>query len=613
MKIALIGFGEVGQTFAAGFLKNDGVSISAFDIAFGHNAALRDRAEALGVEAAGSAALAAVGADVIVSAVTADQCEAVAQEASTYLSAEQILFDVNSASPNTKRRAAQHITARGGSYVEGAVMAAVLAPKLAVPILGGGVRAVELADKLNPLGMNITPVATEIGEASATKLCRSIMIKGWRPDLGLRCCREKGGRGKGCLCQPGRNFPIHRLAGTGGCHGRARSPAWDTARRRDAGGGRHAGGNGLRERPRAGGGGPSGAGCAGEPQALSPGAMDIGGMVMQTGIRCMLMRGGTSKGAYFLADDLPSEVEARDRILLEVMGSPDPRQVDGVGGAHPLTSKVAIVSRSTMEGCDVDFLFCQVVVDKPVVDTSPNCGNILAGVAPFAIERGLVEAEDGITRVVVRTINTGTVAELEVQTPGRRVRYDGDARIDGVPGTSAPISIDFRDAAGSMCGSLLPTGNAVDVVDGVEVTLIDNGMPVIVLAAESVGRTGQEPRDQLDKDLELKARLERIRLAAGPMMNLETSRAKLCLRLPWSLHRWPAATSPPAALSRMNAIPPSVSSPPSRWRRPVCCRDRPPIVSRVSIPAKTRPSASNIRPANSVCGWCWKDLRIDLT
>ncbi|SMD01686.1 4-oxalomesaconate tautomerase [Rhizobium sp. RU36D] len=241
---------------------------------------------------------------------------------------------------------------------------------------------------------------------------------------------------------------------------------------------------------------------------------------MQTGIRCMLMRGGTSKGAYFLAEDLPSDLESRDRLLLEVMGSPDPRQVDGVGGAHPLTSKVAIVSRSTEPGCDIDFLFCQVVVDKPVVDTSPNCGNILAGVAPFAIERGLVEATDGTTRVVVRTINTGTVAELEVQTPGRRVRYDGDARIDGVPGTSAPVSIDFRDAAGSMCGSLLPTGNAVDLVDGVEATLIDNGMPVIVLAAESVGRTGQEPRDQLDKDTELKARLERIRLAAGPLMNL---------------------------------------------------------------------------------------------
>lgn len=241
---------------------------------------------------------------------------------------------------------------------------------------------------------------------------------------------------------------------------------------------------------------------------------------MVSAVRCMMMRGGTSKGAYFLSEDLPSDIAARDRLLLEVMGSPDPRQVDGIGGAHPLTSKVAIVSRSEAADCDIDFLFCQVVVDKPVVDTSPNCGNILAGVAPFAIERGLVEPRDGTTRVVVRTINTGTVAELDIQTPGGRVNYGGDARIDGVPGTAAPVSINFRDAAGSMCGSLLPTGNNVDIIDGVEVTLIDNGMPVIVLAASSVGRTGHEPREQLDKDTELKARLERIRLAAGPLMNL---------------------------------------------------------------------------------------------
>lgn len=241
---------------------------------------------------------------------------------------------------------------------------------------------------------------------------------------------------------------------------------------------------------------------------------------MVSAVRCMMMRGGTSKGAYFLAEDLPTDMAARDRLLLEVMGSPDPRQVDGIGGAHPLTSKVAIVSRSEGPDCDIDFLFCQVVVDKPVVDTSPNCGNILAGVAPFAIERGLIEARDGVTRVVVRTINTGTVAELDIQTPGGRVSYGGDARIDGVPGTAAPVSISFRDAAGSMCGSLLPTGNNVDIIDDVEVTLIDNGMPVIVLAASSVGRTGHEPREQLDKDTELKARLERIRLAAGPLMNL---------------------------------------------------------------------------------------------
>jgi 4-oxalomesaconate tautomerase len=241
---------------------------------------------------------------------------------------------------------------------------------------------------------------------------------------------------------------------------------------------------------------------------------------MQTGIRCMMMRGGTSKGAYFLAEDLPADIDARDQTLLALLGSPDARQVDGIGGAHPLTSKVAIVSRSKNPACDIDFLFCQVGVDKPIVDTTPNCGNILAGVPPFAIERGLVRAGDRETRVRVRTVNTGTIAELTVQTPQGRVNYAGEARIDGVPGTAAPIAIDFLDAAGSVCGSLLPTGNAVDRVAGVNVTLIDNGMPVIVLAADSVGRTGYEPRDQLNNDKELKRRLEEIRLTAGPLMNL---------------------------------------------------------------------------------------------
>lgn len=237
-------------------------------------------------------------------------------------------------------------------------------------------------------------------------------------------------------------------------------------------------------------------------------------------IRCMLMRGGTSKGAYFLAEDLPSDISHRDRILLQVMGSPDARQIDGIGGAHPLTSKVAIVSRSTDADCDIDFLFCQVGTAEPLVDTTPNCGNILAGVAPFAIERGLVRAEHPETRVKVKTINTGTIADILVQTPNGRVAYGGTARIDGVPGSAAPVAIDFLDAAGSVCGTLLPTGKAVDHVAGVDVTLIDNGMPVVVLRADAVGRTGYEPRDQLDKDRELKARLEEIRLAAGPLMTL---------------------------------------------------------------------------------------------
>jgi len=234
----------------------------------------------------------------------------------------------------------------------------------------------------------------------------------------------------------------------------------------------------------------------------------------------MVLRGGTSKGAYFVAEDLPSDPARRGALILSIMGSPDPRQVDGIGGAHPLTSKIAIVSTSPRPDCDVDFLFGQVVVNEPKIDFTPNCGNILAGVGPFAIERGLVRAEHPITRIRVHTVNTGTIAELTIQTPGGRVTYGGDARIDGVPGTAAPIAIAFLDAAGSVCGSLLPTGNPVDHVAGADVTMIDNGMPLVVLEAASVGRTGYEPREVLDKDAAIKARLEEIRLGAGKLMGL---------------------------------------------------------------------------------------------
>ena len=240
----------------------------------------------------------------------------------------------------------------------------------------------------------------------------------------------------------------------------------------------------------------------------------------QLAIPCMLIRGGTSKGAYFLRDDLPADIAARDALLLAVMGSPDKRQVDGLGGAHPLTSKVAIVSPSDEPGCDIDFLFAQVGVDTASVDTTPNCGNILAGIGPFALARGLVKASGARTTVRVRTINTGTIADLTMDTPDGEASAEGTARIDGVPGTSAPIDIGFLDAEGSVCGSLLPTGNVVDVIEGVPCTLIDNGMPVIVMRAADVGRSGYEPRDQLNEDAELKARIEAIRLAAGPLMNL---------------------------------------------------------------------------------------------
>ena len=232
------------------------------------------------------------------------------------------------------------------------------------------------------------------------------------------------------------------------------------------------------------------------------------------------MRGGTSKGAYFLASDLPNDSAERDRILLSVMGSPDPRQIDGIGGADPLTSKVAVISASTRPGIDVDYLFLQVWVDRAEVSDKQNCGNILAGVAPFAIERGLVRGCDPITKVRIFMVNTAQTVVATVQTPGGKPEYQGSARIDGVPGTAAPIPLSFSDTAGSTCGALLPTGRAVDVVNGVEVTCIDNGMPVVVMRASDLGRTGYETRDELDKDTELKGRVEAIRLKVGPMMNL---------------------------------------------------------------------------------------------
>ena len=234
----------------------------------------------------------------------------------------------------------------------------------------------------------------------------------------------------------------------------------------------------------------------------------------------MWMRGGTSKGGYFLKDDLPASDTARDKFLLRVMGSPDPRQIDGMGGADPLTSKIAVVSKSARPGIDVDYLFLQVFVDQAIVTDAQNCGNILAGVAPFAIERGLVETTGDATRVTIFMENTGQVAVATIQTPGGTITYAGDATIDGVPGSAAPVPLEFRDTAGSSCGALLPTGNAADTIEGVACTLIDNGMPCVVLRAVDVGATGYEDRDTLDAADTVKARIEAIRLKAGPLMNL---------------------------------------------------------------------------------------------
>ena len=236
------------------------------------------------------------------------------------------------------------------------------------------------------------------------------------------------------------------------------------------------------------------------------------------GIRCMLMRGGTSKGAYFLASDLPADPAERDDLLLRVMGSPDPKQIDGVGGAHPLTSKVAVVSPSQVPGVAVDYLFLQVMVDKPIVTDKQNCGNILAGIGPFAVERGLVPADRDETSVRIRMVNTDGIVTARFPTPGGRPRYDGDTAIDGVPGTAAPVVLDFEESGAG--GSVLPTGNVTDVFDGITVTCVDNGMPVVVVAAADFGKTGYESIPELEADEELNKRVQALRLEAGKAMGL---------------------------------------------------------------------------------------------
>lgn len=249
----------------------------------------------------------------------------------------------------------------------------------------------------------------------------------------------------------------------------------------------------------------------------------------------MLMRGGTSKGLYVLAEDLPSDDEARDRLLVRAMGSPDPRQIDGLGGAHTLTSKTAIISRSKHADADIDYLFGQVVIGEDRIAYSQNCGNILAGVGQFALERGLVTAEPGANQASVRIhmVNSKSLVSAQFPLEDGLPDYEGKAEIDGVPGTAAPVRLDFLDIAGSQCPALLPSGNVIDQIGGYDVSLIDYGMPVVVMRAENFGVTGTETPEELEGDGALKAKIEKLRLECGEAMGLgdvtEATVPKMCL------------------------------------------------------------------------------------
>ncbi len=235
----------------------------------------------------------------------------------------------------------------------------------------------------------------------------------------------------------------------------------------------------------------------------------------QLKIPCVFMRGGTSRGPYFIKSDLPDDIESRDKVLLAVMGSPDNRQIDGLGGADPVKSKVAMVSKSKEDGIDVDYHFAQVKVDEPIVDTKPSCGNMLIGVGPFSIERGLVEAQDGLTKVIIRDVNTGMKIEETVRTPNKIVSYEGDLKIDGVPNPGSPVDLSFLEVIGSKTKKLFPTGNKIDKINGIECSMVDSAMPVLFFRARDFGITGNESHIELNQKQDLIDKMNEIRIEVG--------------------------------------------------------------------------------------------------
>lgn len=240
----------------------------------------------------------------------------------------------------------------------------------------------------------------------------------------------------------------------------------------------------------------------------------------QIAIPFLFMRGGSSRGPYFQRKDLPQDRESLSAVLLAAIGSGQPLNIDGIGGGSAVTAKVAILSSSADPQCDIDYLFAQVGVMERSVDYAPTCGNILSGVGPAALEMGLIAAQGPETLVRIHCVNTGARVEARVQTPDGRPEYEGDASIDGVPGTAAPIALNFHDVVGSVTGSLLPTGQPREVIDGIEVTCIDVAMPLVIARAEAFGLSGHETRETLNANAGLFERLEPIRCEGGRRMGM---------------------------------------------------------------------------------------------
>lgn len=529
MKIAILGLGEAGSHFANDLAKM-GVEVTGFD----PNPVRQLHPSITVKESNGEAAR---NADIIFSANLSSVSVEIADELARVLQPHQFFCEMNTSGPEKKQKIAEVLAPSGVKMIDLAIMAPVPPKGILTPLLASGQYAAAFLKKVEPLNLDISMVANgQIGDAATRKLLRSIVYKGIAAvvceamEAGQAFGIENYIRGQISSLIGGNDDLIDRFVEGSKTHAVRRMhemeavmelaphppkgeffvPIMTTATRDNL---KRLANFSEKKVP------PSGS----DPRR----------------VRGLLIRGGSSKGLFFKADDLPSDEAERNRYLLLAMEGTtvgDPRQIDGLGGATSLTSKVAIISKSLSPSADLDYLFVQVVVGKGKVSTTQTCGNILAGVLPFAIESGMIEATHPVTSAKINIVNTGGICEVVVQTPNGQIETKGNAKVDGVPGTAAPIICNYLETVGSTCGALLPTGQAIDVIDGIEATCIDNGMPIVVMRASDFGLVGNETKEVLEANEPLRKKIEAIRLKAGHMMNLgdvkDQTIPKMCLVSP---------------------------------------------------------------------------------
>lgn len=534
MKIAILGLGEAGSHFANDLAKM-GVEVTGFD----PNPVRQLHPSITVKESNGEAAR---NADIIFSANLSSVSVEIADELARVLQPHQFFCEMNTSGPEKKQKIAEVLAPSGVKMIDLAIMAPVPPKGILTPLLASGQYAAAFLKKVEPLNLDISMVANgQIGDAATRKLLRSIVYKGIAAvvceamEAGQAFGIESYIRGQISSLIGGNDDLIDRFVEGSKTHAVRRMHEMEavmelapTALR---------GSDRAADRPN--GGVIDLIMTKATRDNLKRLAQIDKKRVPPSGVRGLLIRGGSSKGLFFKADDLPSDEAERNRYLLLAMEGTtvgDPRQIDGLGGATSLTSKVAIISKSLSPSADLDYLFVQVVVGKGKVSTTQTCGNILAGVLPFAIESGMIEATHPVTSAKINIVNTGGICELVVQTPNGQIETKGNAKVDGVPGTAAPIICNYLETVGSTCGALLPTGQAIDVIDGIEATCIDNGMPIVVMRASDFGLVGNETKEVLEANEPLRKKIEAIRLKAGHMMNLgdvkDQTIPKMCLVSP---------------------------------------------------------------------------------